>query len=100
MATLDVINLEKQKVGTIDLPDDIVNAEIAHITYSEFLPHLIGPDALGAYSGYDPSVDPRITLEFAECLGACEHAPCILANNDLHKSVSQSEADQLVKSLP
>lgn len=44
--------------------------------------------------------DGRITLEYAECLGACEHAPCILANNDLHKSVSQSQADQLVKSLP
>jgi peroxidase len=43
----------------------IVNAEIAHITYSEFLPHLIGPGALDAYQGYDSSVDPRITLEFA-----------------------------------
>jgi hypothetical protein len=43
----------------------IVNAEIAHITYSEFLPHLLGADALGDYHGYDPSVDPRITLEFA-----------------------------------
>src|ERR1700739_1674951 len=28
MAILDVINLEKQKVGTIDLPDDIVNAPL------------------------------------------------------------------------
>src|SRR3954447_13395132 len=28
MATLDVINLEKQKVGTIDLPDEIVNAPL------------------------------------------------------------------------
>jgi NADH-quinone oxidoreductase subunit E len=44
--------------------------------------------------------DGRVTLEYAECLGACEHAPCILANNDLHKSVSQSQADQLVKSFP
>src|SRR6185503_5131552 len=44
--------------------------------------------------------DGRVTLEFAECLGACEHAPCILANNDLHKSVSNEQADQLVKSLP
>jgi len=43
----------------------IVNAEIAHITYSEFLPHLIGPDTLTAYQGYDPNVDPRITEEFA-----------------------------------
>jgi large subunit ribosomal protein L4 len=34
MATLDVINLEKQKVGTIDLPDEIVNAEVdEHLFY-------------------------------------------------------------------
>ena len=34
MATLDVINLEKQKVGTIDLPDDIVNAPVdEHLFY-------------------------------------------------------------------
>src|SRR5262249_31652300 len=39
----------------------IVTAEIAHITYSEFLPHLLGPDALTAYHGYDPTFDPRIT---------------------------------------
>src|SRR5215470_3545105 len=34
MATLDVINLEKQKVGTIDLPDEIVNAQVdEHLFY-------------------------------------------------------------------
>src|SRR5947209_3677515 len=34
MATLDVINLEKQKVGTVDLPDEIVNAPIEeHLFY-------------------------------------------------------------------
>lgn len=43
----------------------IVTAEIQHITYSEFLPHLLGPRAIPPYRGYDPSVDPRITLEFA-----------------------------------
>ena len=43
----------------------IVSAEIANITYSEFLPHLIGPDAIAPYKGYDPTVDPRITEEFA-----------------------------------
>jgi len=40
--------------------------------------------------------DGRLTLEFAECLGACEHAPCILANNDLHQSVTTEQAEQLV----
>src|SRR5215475_7901486 len=34
MATLDVINLEKEKVGTIDLPDEIVNAPVdEHLFY-------------------------------------------------------------------
>ena len=43
----------------------IVAAEIAHITYSEFLVSLLGADAITTYTGYDSSVDPRITLEFA-----------------------------------
>ena len=43
----------------------IVGAEIAHITYSEFLPHLLGPDALAPYGGYDPTVDSRLSVEFS-----------------------------------
>ena len=43
----------------------IVGAQIAHITYDEFLPHLLGPDAIAPYVGYDPGVDPRIGQEFA-----------------------------------
>ena len=44
--------------------------------------------------------DGRVTLEYAECLGACEHAPCMLADTLLVKSVSQQQADEFVKSLP
>ena len=44
--------------------------------------------------------DGRLTLEYAECLGACEHAPCMLANNDLLKSVTTPQADEYVKGLP
>ncbi|HTN75754.1 MAG TPA: NAD(P)H-dependent oxidoreductase subunit E [Pirellulaceae bacterium] len=40
--------------------------------------------------------DGATTIEYAECLGACEYAPCILANKTLHKCVSQAEADQLL----
>ncbi|GEO15263.1 peroxidase family protein [Microvirga aerophila] len=43
----------------------IVIAELANITYREFLPKLLGDDALDAYRGYDPRVDPRISAEFA-----------------------------------
>jgi Animal haem peroxidase len=42
----------------------ITTAEIANITYNEFLPHLLGPNAIPAYHGYDPAVNPTITEEF------------------------------------
>jgi peroxidase len=43
----------------------ITTAEMVNITYNEFLPHLLGPDAIPDYRGYDPNVDPTITAEFA-----------------------------------
>ncbi len=43
----------------------IVIAEIQSITYNEFLPALLGPGAIGAYQGYDPTVDPSIANEFS-----------------------------------
>jgi Ca2+-binding RTX toxin-like protein len=42
----------------------IVTAEIANITYSEFLPNLVGKNALSPYDGYDATVDPHLSLEF------------------------------------
>jgi NADH-quinone oxidoreductase subunit E len=58
---------------------------------------------LGRKLGVAPGAttpDGRVTLEYAECLGACEHAPCMLADNQLVKSVSQQQADEFVKALP
>ncbi len=43
----------------------IVAAEIARITYDEFLPALLGEGALAPWRGHDPSADPRILVEFA-----------------------------------
>jgi uncharacterized protein YjlB len=43
----------------------IVIAEIQHITFDEFLPRLLGLDAIDPYDGYDPETDPRISVEFA-----------------------------------
>ena len=42
----------------------ITTAEIANITYSEFLPHLLGKNAIPAYKGYNPTVNPTIAEEF------------------------------------
>jgi len=43
----------------------ITTAEMVNITYSEWLPHLLGKDAIEPYHGYDSNVDARITEEFA-----------------------------------
>jgi hypothetical protein len=48
-----------------ELARAIVGAEMQAITYREFLPVLLGPDALPPYTGYDPDVDPTIANEFA-----------------------------------
>ncbi|NRA29357.1 MAG: hypothetical protein HRU11_03770 [Parvularculaceae bacterium] len=43
----------------------LVIAKLQHITYEEFLPVLIGPNALPPYAGYDDSVDGTIFNEFS-----------------------------------
>lgn len=43
----------------------IVEAEIQSVTYNEFLPLLLGENALSHYQGYDPLIDPQIATEFA-----------------------------------
>ncbi len=42
----------------------IVNAETQLITYRDFLPILLGPNALAPYLGYNSAVDPRVSEEF------------------------------------
>lgn len=43
----------------------LVGAMMQAITYNEFLPALMGDQAPGAYTGYDPDVDPTISNEFS-----------------------------------
>lgn len=43
--------------------------------------------------------DDRLTLEFAECLGACEQAPCMLAGDTLHGNLTPEKADAWLDAL-
>lgn len=43
----------------------IVIGEIQAITYNEFLPALLGVNAIDAYAGYDASINPGIATEFS-----------------------------------
>src|SRR4051812_48705253 len=44
----------------------------------------------------ETTADGRVTLEFAECLGACEGAPCILVNDECHMNLTEDSAAELI----
>jgi len=63
----------------------IVGAEIQAITYNEFLPAILGADALPVYTGYDDSVNATIANEFSAALFRVGHtmlAPQLLRMQD------------------
>src|SRR5439155_26514364 len=55
-------------------------------------------DTLGVTVG-GTTADGAITLETAECIGACEGAPAVLVNDSHVMNVSGERADQLVAEL-
>ena len=46
---------------------------------------------------YGTTADGTLTIEPAECLGACDFAPCILANDDLLKNMTPETATAELK---
>ena len=66
----------------------IVTGEIENITYKEFLPHLLGSDAIGPYHGYDPNVNPTISEEFA---GAAYRFGHSIVSADLEQTGEQGQ---------
>jgi NADH-quinone oxidoreductase subunit E len=55
-------------------------------------------DTLGVQPG-GTTTDGKITLEFAECLGGCEGAPCLLINDEQRMNVTNEKVDALVEEL-
>ena len=58
----------------------IVVAELQVITYREFLPALLGTNALRPYQGYNPEVNPGIATEFSTAAYRIGHT---LINDDV-----------------
>jgi NADH-quinone oxidoreductase subunit E len=48
---------------------------------------------------YGTTPDGQLTIEPAECLGACDFAPCILANDDLLKDLTPESAEKALQDL-
>ncbi|HVV99031.1 MAG TPA: NAD(P)H-dependent oxidoreductase subunit E [Planctomycetaceae bacterium] len=46
-----------------------------------------------------PTLDGRVTLEFGECLGLCDFAPAMLANEQVYKNMSVEQVDELAALL-
>jgi NADH-quinone oxidoreductase subunit E len=62
----------------------------------ELLAHLC--DKLGVKPG-GTTADGKISLEFAECIGGCEGAPCFLVNDEQRMNMTTEKADALVEEL-
>lgn len=45
------------------------------------------------------TADGKVTLEYAECLGACEGAPCILVNDDCHMNQTAEKTETLLREM-
>jgi NADH-quinone oxidoreductase subunit E len=43
--------------------------------------------------------DGKLTIEFGECLGVCEGAPCLLVNDEYHMNQTAESARQLLNGL-
>jgi peroxidase len=76
-----------------------VIAELQVITYKEWLPSLLGPNALRPYQGYNPNVNPGIANEFSTAAFRFGHSLLgddveFLDNNgnETHDSVALSQA--------
>jgi NADH-quinone oxidoreductase subunit E len=55
-------------------------------------------EKLGIQPG-ETTADGRITLEVAECLGACDFAPAILVNDVLHQNMTKEKIDDLLRTI-
>jgi NADH-quinone oxidoreductase subunit E len=55
-------------------------------------------ERLGIRPG-ETTADGRVTLEYAECLGACDYAPAMLVGETLYQNLTKEKIDELVQSL-
>ena len=70
----------------------IVTGELQAITYNEFLPALLGEDAISDYEGYDSTVDPSISNLFSTAIYRFGHS--MLSSELLRLENDESTADE------
>jgi hypothetical protein len=78
-----------------EMARSIVIAEIQAITFNEFLPVLLGKDALSKYSGYNPSVNPTIATEFSSAAFRIGHSMLVSKVTRLKKNGQELDEGSL-----
>jgi len=63
---------------------------------ADIVNHLEG--RLGVRAG-ETTADGKFTLETVECLGNCDHAPCLMVNDDDYGPVTRDAVDRILKRL-
>jgi NADH-quinone oxidoreductase subunit E len=53
-------------------------------------------EKLGVQPG-ETTADGRVTVEFAECLGACDTAPALMVNDTLYGEMTKEKVEELVR---
>jgi NADH-quinone oxidoreductase subunit E len=68
--------------------------------------HLLGADTLAGHisktlgiDNGETTSDGKFTLEFVECIGACDHAPAMLVNGVMHGPMTTETVDKLLHEL-
>lgn len=60
----------------------INTAELQNVVYTEFLPAILGPNAIKPYAGYDPNADPTTSQEFTAAAYRFGHS---IVSNQVNK---------------
>ena len=86
----------------------VVGAELQLITYRDFVPILLGPNALAPYAGYNSAVDPRVSVAYSTAAFRVGHTflpPVFNRLNQKNKSIGDVDlgkglfAPQLITSV-
>jgi hypothetical protein len=82
-----------------DMARAITTAEYQSITYNEYLPTLLGKNALGAYHGYDPKVSTQILEEFSTAAFRFGHTIISTTETKIDNTGVIKEATDLIDAM-
>jgi peroxidase len=77
----------------------ITTAEYQNIIYTEYLPALIGQGAVGAYTGYDPTVSAAVSQEFSTAAFRVGHSQVSGAQTQINNDGTVTGTETLAQSF-